>query len=343
MNLSRKQTPARRLQRVLLRWAPLLILTGSALQFWQKQLQASWKLADLHVLDRALQVSSWRIPSTQPTPQSKTWRRPSRFWSPEGALGPSVVDKDNSKAVDIYEQKIENTHLYHAFGAPRKFARRNEVMADLILGLLPQGIRVFEFAGNGGFLPRTVLQRQQSSPSPMVSHWVHSEFSRPVLRYASFLLANETVMYDKRANVDQLLQQSTQEPQVPLETLVSGTTVEVVNIDMSSIPVLQDSIDFSYFQLFVTISFEHFKDDIGMIETLFPKGTWFLFSVPNFDHAEHFRHFDSEIAIRKHYQNVLDIHAVVQLYSYAPQLWRHVFIPVLGDARCKFVVFGRVK
>ena len=50
--------------------------------------------------------------------------------------------------------------------------------------------------------------------------------------------------------------------------------------------------DFFGFDTYVTISFEHFGDDLGIIRTL-PAGANFIFSVPNFDHDEHYNIFAS--------------------------------------------------
>jgi len=107
--------------------------------------------------------------------------------------------------------------------------------------------------------------------------------------------------------------------------------VEVVQIDMSDLQVLKSSINFAYFDLVATISFEHFGQDLEMISTLFQPGTWFLFGVAAFPHKQHFRYFSNEQEIRDRYGPVLDIHTVQGLSRRGEPNPR------------KFVVLGKVK
>ncbi|HJS87960.1 MAG TPA: methyltransferase domain-containing protein [Acetobacteraceae bacterium] len=54
---------------------------------------------------------------------------------------------------------------------------------------------------------------------------------------------------------------------------------------------------------------EHIHDDRDVVG-LWPSGTHFVCSVPNFDYPTHVRHFQSEQAVRERYGAVLDIHTI---------------------------------
>ena len=165
------------------------------------------------------------------------------------------------------------------------------------------------------------------SGKAIVDHWVHSEFNMLTLQYASFIFGNQDIIYkNDNFNLDQHIRNDCfdRSVDVPLVTNVEGTTMEVVEIDMSDLSVLKESIDFTYFDMITTISYEHFRDDIETIRDLFPTGSWFLFSVASFDHPEHFRFFKTEEEVRKRYDDVLDIVSI-------------------RPAKMKFIVLGKVK
>ena len=54
---------------------------------------------------------------------------------------------------------------------------------------------------------------------------------------------------------------------------------------------------------------EHIHDDLDAV-ALWPSGTAFVCSVPNFDYPTHVRHFRSEKEVRERYGAALDIHSV---------------------------------
>jgi SAM-dependent methyltransferase len=54
---------------------------------------------------------------------------------------------------------------------------------------------------------------------------------------------------------------------------------------------------------------EHSHDDLDVI-ALWPRGTAFVCSVPNFDYPTHVRHFRTEQDVRGRYGTALDIHSI---------------------------------
>lgn len=57
---------------------------------------------------------------------------------------------------------------------------------------------------------------------------------------------------------------------------------------------------------------EHIKEDLKLLE-LIPKGTRFIFSVPNYNSKSHVRYFADEAQIRTRYQNFLEITTVQKI------------------------------
>eukprot|EP00522_Entomoneis_paludosa_P011454 CAMPEP_0172451750 /NCGR_PEP_ID=MMETSP1065-20121228/9656_1 /TAXON_ID=265537 /ORGANISM="Amphiprora paludosa, Strain CCMP125" /LENGTH=368 /DNA_ID=CAMNT_0013203721 /DNA_START=35 /DNA_END=1141 /DNA_ORIENTATION=+ len=321
--------------------------------------------------DISLWIGGGDVPSIKasqnPAPRMHDeWRIQSKYWTSDGGLGPIATQNwwtsvaasskslrkifrqtmhQNSKPREWYEQSKANQNLAKSFSGGL-YGERNRVMNHLIQ-TVSKARRIFEFAGNGGFLPR---QAFLSSPEldNVVEHWVHSEFSRPVLQYASFLFSNaaSTIHFDPRSppsssDLDNWFEQRNgTSSKLPLKVRIpdsnkhnngSSTLVEVVQIDMSDMQVLKSSINFAYFDLVATISFEHFGQDLEMISTLFQPGTWFLFGVAAFPNRQHFRYFSNEQEIRDRYSPVLDIHTIkglVRRKETNPQ---------------KFVVLGKVR
>ena len=107
-----------------------------------------------------------------------------------------------------------------------------------------------------------------------------------------------------------------------------GSEKEIVRIDMSDTDILKKSIDFDYFDMAITISFEHFRDDEDMIK-MFSPGTWFAFGVAGFRNKEHFRNFQSPEEIHERYDDLMEIHGI----------WT---IPHT-DTKRKWVVLGRIR
>lgn len=254
----------------------------------------------------------------------KGWKIDTEYWDSKGKLGPKVV-ADNSKPLEVYEEKSENKVLWANF-AHKQYQERNKIFVEYIHQVKPK--RVFEFAGNGGFLPRLlVTDREYGKGTDVVDHWVHSEFNMLTLQYASFVLGNGDVTYlGEDFNIDRLIRNDCygRSVDVPMKSDIDGTTFEVVEIDMSDVKVLKESIDFSYFDMITTISYEHFRDDLDMIRDIFPSGAWFLFSVASFPHPEHFRHFKTEESVHERYGEVMDIVSI-------------------RPAKMKFIVLGKVK
>ncbi len=54
---------------------------------------------------------------------------------------------------------------------------------------------------------------------------------------------------------------------------------------------------------------EHIHDDLDAI-SLWPRGTAFVCSVPNFEYPTHVRHFRTEQEVRERYGTALDIHSI---------------------------------
>lgn len=307
----------------------------------------------------------------------ENWRKRSEFWSNDGGrLAPPPppplsfwqrlpqdvlhymrvrrrkknIGDDNSKPVEWYEDSKSNLQLWKSFSGGL-YRERNQVMSHLIRNVAKPA-RVFEFAGNGAFLPRQVLldiANDNNNKTAVLQHWVHSEFSKPVLQYASFLFdpQNRDVFWNASADIDHAFRERNgQESKIPLKTRVMSpstaaafpgrgstttTVVEVVNIDMADLNVIQSSVDFAFFDMIITISFEHFGRDLEMITKVFAPGCWFLFGVAGFADRQHFRHFTSEQEIRQRYDPVLDIVHI------KPFMRRGEPTPR------KFAVLGRVK
>ncbi len=260
------------------------------------------------------------LPITHGRERLTNFSSPASLYS-NGKLGPKVVSK-NSKPLDMYEAKRENAYLWKRFGF-RQYQERNKIFVEYINQVKPK--RVFEFAGNGGFLPRTLMSNTTTGVHS-VDHWVHSEFNMLTLQYASFIFGNQDILYHNRYDLDVLIRNDCYKRavDVPMKTEVRDTTVELVEIDMSNVKVLKESINFAYFDMITTISWEHFRDDLEMIKDLFPSGSWFLFSVASFNHEEHFRYFETRKSIHERYDDVLDILSI-------------------RPAKMKFIVLSRVK
>ena len=54
---------------------------------------------------------------------------------------------------------------------------------------------------------------------------------------------------------------------------------------------------------------EHIHDDREVV-SLWPRGTWTVCSVPNFDYPTHVRHFRTEAEVRERYGVAMDIHSI---------------------------------
>jgi hypothetical protein len=83
------------------------------------------------------------------------------------------------------------------------------------------------------------------------------------------------------------------------------------------------------YDTFICTSLEHLENDLKIIGAL-PKGTHFIFSVPNFDDDMHFRKFDNEVQIYRRYKDLLIIKNIKR-------------INYKNRNRIKFVVYGVIK
>lgn len=214
-----------------------------------------------------------------------------------------------TKPRELYETKAQNLRLWSFFGASwTGYARRNAVIANMLLSVKAQ--RVFEFAGNGAFLARHAIVDPMVRCS--VIHWVHSDFFRPTLRYASFLFHHEDILFNSSIDVDQAIPEHW-EAKLPMTTLIPATcpatVVEILNLDTSNSTALSRAVKLTHFDTFVTISFEHFMDDLALIRSL-PAGATFIFCVPNFDDPEHFRYFKSNDEVKARYSDILTIKTI---------------------------------
>lgn len=233
-----------------------------------------------------------------------------------------------TKPAELYESKEENKYLWTAFGAPcTEYGQRNVLFVELLNKARPR--RVFEFAGNGGFLMQRALTNCTLLKS--LQHWVHSEFSRPVLDFATFLVSHEEIFYSPNSNPEQAKHADWHVP-LPLATSLPkakpSVAVDIIHLDFSNADQVSKSFNMTLFDTFVTISFEHFFDDLGIICRL-PTGASFLFCVPNFGGPEHFRKFESKSKIISRYEKVLDIVEIVEMQY--------------DGRKRKFLVWGIVK
>jgi len=71
-------------------------------------------------------------------------------------------------------------------------------------------------------------------------------------------------------------------------------------------------IKFKDYDVIITTSFEHIEHDIELIKLL-PKGSVFIFCVPNISAPDHFRYFNTEQEIRSRYSDSLEIKELVEL------------------------------
>lgn len=233
-----------------------------------------------------------------------------------------------TKPAELYESKKENKYLWTAFGAPcTAYGKRNVLFVELLNKARPK--RVFEFAGNGGFLMQKALMN--CNILKRLQHWVHSEFSKPVLDYATFLVSHEEILYSPNSNPDQEKPAGWHVP-IPFATSLPranpSVAVDIIHLDFSNAQQVSNSLNMTLFDTFVTISFEHFYDDLGIICQL-PTGASFLFCVPNFGGPEHFRKFVSKDKIISRYEKVLHIVEIVEMQY--------------GWTKKKFLVWGIVK
>jgi len=233
-----------------------------------------------------------------------------------------------TKPASMYESKKENKHLWSAFGAPTTpYGARNTLFVQLLQKVGPK--RVFEFAGNGGFLMQKALMNCDLLDT--MKHWIHAEFSRPVLDYATFLVSHEEILYSPNLNPDQIKPDDWHVP-LPFATMLPNAqpsvSVDIIHLDFSNAEQVRTSLNLNLFDTFATISFEHFYDDIGIIRRL-PVGANFLFCVPNFGGPEHFRKFRNKEEIKSRYGEALDIVEIVQMRY----LW----------TKKKFIVWGIVR
>eukprot|EP00746_Dinoflagellata_sp_MGD_P054862 gnl/MRDRNA2_/MRDRNA2_239577_c0_seq1.p1 gnl/MRDRNA2_/MRDRNA2_239577_c0~~gnl/MRDRNA2_/MRDRNA2_239577_c0_seq1.p1 ORF type:complete len:211 (+),score=19.35 gnl/MRDRNA2_/MRDRNA2_239577_c0_seq1:85-633(+) len=154
-----------------------------------------------------------------------------------------------------------------------------------------------------------------------LTHWVHSEFSRPALNYATFLFHDQSLLSDRHVNADEsFFKAKGWEAHLPFSVMYPkehpSVLLEVAEVDMGNRKRLAENANLDAFDTFVTISFEHFGDDLGLIRDL-PQGSNFVFGVPNFDSCcgFHFRWFDNEKAIHDRYNGVLDIKKIQTVHA----------------------------
>ena len=151
------------------------------------------------------------------------------------------------------------------------YFRRNVMLMNLIKQKC-RPKRIFEFAGSGGFLANLILENIEG-----IEFYHHTDFTNIAVGCAKSLL-------DKYENC----------------------VVEKVDIDKE-----YNEINFSVYDTFICISFEHLEHDLEIISRI-PKNSLFIFCVPNFNAYTHVRYFNSEEKIFERYTSLLEM----DIYSY---------------------------
>lgn len=238
----------------------------------------------------------------------------------------SNIDKSFPQA--MYELKEKNSQMWSFFGPNTTYGVRNQKTVD-ILGEIGSE-RVFEFAGNGGFVAQAAVLHPKLRKT--LKTWLSSEFSTPVLDYAAFLFQSPNALFHPERDPRELITSEWHPPKYPMTVshqTYPGHQVEltVQRIDMSDIATLKKCLGFQQFDSFVTISMEHFGNDLEII-TAFPVGSHFVFGLAGFDDIEHFRYFEGEDEITQRYSGYLEI---VDIYRLS------------HNAKFKFVVHGIVQ
>ena len=227
----------------------------------------------------------------KPTPPQKSQQLPTDVST---NIGRGKTDKYYSK-----------THSLDNF-ALGKYKLRNVAMAAVINALSPS--RVFEFAGSGGYFAREVWRHASEN----LTHYTHSDFTDVSLKTAVLIATNPgalasemAVEHPDTAPVPLWLTL----PPLPFRTRLPDASkrfdVEIRRVDV--VDFFGAGFNQTYaeiFDLFTTISFEHFDDDLGILRRL-PKGSMFVFCVPNFDAPAHMRHFDGPDSVRERYDGDL--------------------------------------
>ena len=221
---------------------------------------------------------------------------------------PQKANKSLTFAEARYSKHSSNQRLWYHYGAPHTmYFHRNKALAQM-LGRNVRPRRVFEFAGNGGFAAQAALHNQDVCKS--LQYWLHSDFAKPALEHAAFLFSQS--LMDPSLNSDRAKPADWAAPELPYMTVISnakdtgGRPVcgAVARIDLSDTAVMRAVCAGSQFDTVVTISFEHFGDDLGLIRAM-PPGTNFVFTVPNFKAWTHFRWFQTVEEIQHRYRGLL--------------------------------------
>ena len=223
------------------------------------------------------------VPATGPE-RSSTPKLPEVVEEDANAPPPPPSAKTRPKT--IYESKPQNSILWSSFGPHTWYGERNDIIVGLLSDLQPPVQRVFEFAGNGGFLAQSAILNSKLRQS--LKFWLHSEFSGPVLDYATYLFSNETLLMNPQLSVD-VSKPEKWHKSVPMAVTVKGVDhspemkLEVRDIDMTQLDKLTElaGAPLSSFDTFTTISFEHFGEDLELIRA-FPPGSFFVFGVAGF-------------------------------------------------------------
>ena len=232
--------------------------------------------------------------------------------------GERTKPRVHDEAAD-YEHYGSAGNLWKRFGRQgTQYGKRNSLMASVIAMAAPR--RVFEFAGNGGFLMQRALL-EVGARSRLVD-WVHSDFALASLEYPIALVSDLAILRDLTADVDKAVARRRSSPSarvalpfsrmVSLDAAVEGAPAHPINITICQVDVRSPPFDLSTFDMVVTISFEHILEDIKVIQML-SVGTQFIFGVATFRHPEHHRHFTSAAAVHKRYCSLLNITAVYQV------------------------------
>jgi len=233
---------------------------------------------------------------------------------------PSSTSKvlDNSNDYEHYGLRGD---LWSSFGCDgdrngctgHKYVARNALMASLIGTAAPR--RVFEFAGNGGFLMQTALLTP--SVHTRLVEWVHSDFAFGAVEYAAVIISDNRLLGDMSVNADPVVaarRATGWRAMLPFSRVLTRDAAPLPLSDKLNITVLQVDIrnppfQLSTFDTVVTISFEHILEDLGVIRKL-KVGTAFVFGVATFAHHEHHRHFTSATEVRQRYCEMLNISGV---------------------------------
>lgn len=208
----------------------------------------------------------------------------------------------SGKPVSFYEQ---NNKM--AFFAQGIYKVRNVAMARVVNNLRP--VRVFEFAGSGGFFAREVWR----GAPPSLTFYYHSDFTDVALRNVLSMAANATELAgDGPVHVAP----GFRVPPLPFRRRVRHFDVEIDRVDVVEwFGTDAHRQQMQPFDVFASISFEHFEDDLGMLARL-PRSSMFVFCVPNFDAPAHMRFFADERSIRERYDgDVVRIVDIVTLGS----------------------------